>query len=93
MVVLAGRAGDDAEAERMVREALASGAALAKFEAIIARQGGDAAVVRDPSLLPRAAHVRPVTRRLRRVSDERSMPSWSAARRCCSAPGAIASRR
>jgi pyrimidine-nucleoside phosphorylase len=57
MVVLGGRAAEEQEGERLVREALASGAALAKFEAVIARQGGDARVVSDPSLLPRAAHI------------------------------------
>jgi pyrimidine-nucleoside phosphorylase len=60
MVVLAGRAGDEQAAELVVRDALASGAALAKFEAVIARQGGDARVVADPSLLPRATHVKTV---------------------------------
>jgi pyrimidine-nucleoside phosphorylase len=60
MVVLAGRAADEHAAEVVVRNALASGAALAKFEAVIARQGGDARVVADPSLLPRATHVKTV---------------------------------
>ncbi len=57
MVMLAGRAGDEEEAERQVRDAMATGAALAKFEAVIARQDGDARVVADPSLLPRATHI------------------------------------
>jgi pyrimidine-nucleoside phosphorylase len=57
MVMLAGRARDEEGAERKVRDAMASGAALAKFEAMIARQGGDARVVVDPSLLPHATHV------------------------------------
>jgi pyrimidine-nucleoside phosphorylase len=60
MVVLAGRAGDEQAAELVVRNALASGVALAKFEAVIARQGGDARVVADPSRLPRATHVKTV---------------------------------
>jgi pyrimidine-nucleoside phosphorylase len=55
MVLLAERADDEHDAEQKVRAALASGAALAKFEAVIERQGGDARVVRDPSLLPQAA--------------------------------------
>lgn len=60
MVVLAGRARDETEAERIVRAALESGAALAKFEAVIARQGGDARVIADPSRLPRAAHIQTI---------------------------------
>jgi thymidine phosphorylase len=60
MVVIAGRAGDAAEAEQQVRRALASGAALEKFAAMVAGQDGDAAVVADPSRLPRAAHTRSV---------------------------------
>jgi pyrimidine-nucleoside phosphorylase len=60
MVVLGGRARDEAEAEAAVRRALASGAALAKFEAIVARQGGDARVIANPAHLPRAAQTRAV---------------------------------
>ena len=60
MVVIAGRARDSRESEARVREALASGAALQKFAAVVARQDGDARVVADPSLLPTAAHARPV---------------------------------
>ena len=37
-------------------EALRSGAALAKFEAMVRRQGGDTSVVRDPQRLPQASH-------------------------------------
>lgn len=64
MVILAGRAGDERAAERAVREALASGAALARFEAIVAHQGGDARVVNDTGRLPHARaveHVRAET--------------------------------
>jgi pyrimidine-nucleoside phosphorylase/thymidine phosphorylase len=60
MVMLAGRAASATEAERHVRDALWSGAALAKFEAVITRQGGDAAVVANPARLPRAAHVKTI---------------------------------
>jgi pyrimidine-nucleoside phosphorylase len=60
MVVLAGRAADAQEGERRVRDALASGAALAKFEAVVAHQGGDASIVSDPSRLPQAAHTQTV---------------------------------
>jgi pyrimidine-nucleoside phosphorylase len=61
MVVLAGHAAGAEEAERAVRGALASGAALAKFEAVVAHQGGDPSIVSDRSRLPRAAHQRTLT--------------------------------
>ena len=60
MVRLGEQAGSDEEAEQRVREAMTSGAALAKFSAMIARQGGDAAIVDDASRLPRAAKIRPL---------------------------------
>jgi pyrimidine-nucleoside phosphorylase/thymidine phosphorylase len=60
MVMIGGQARDSRESEARVRAALASGAALQKFEAVVARQDGDARVVADPSLLPRAAHARPL---------------------------------
>lgn len=55
MVRLAERATDDAEAERCVEQALRSGAALGRFEAMVARQGGDVRIIGDPSRLPQAA--------------------------------------
>jgi pyrimidine-nucleoside phosphorylase len=61
MVALAGVAREEAEAETKVRQALSTGKALAKLEAVIARQGGDRRVVAEPSRLPHAAHVRQVT--------------------------------
>ena len=71
---------------------IASGAGLERFRRIIEQQGGDPRVVDDDGRLPprpsatwsaapRAGFRRPA-----------SMPSWSAARRWRSAPGAIASR-
>ena len=56
MVQLAGKADSDVEAENRVRHALASGAALAKFEALIARQGGDVAVINNPNRMAQARH-------------------------------------
>jgi pyrimidine-nucleoside phosphorylase len=56
MLVLSGRATDDAEADAQVRRALASGAGVEKFRDIIAAQGGDPKVVDDYSRLPSAAH-------------------------------------
>lgn len=61
MVMLAGCAASLADAERMVRDALASGAGLAKFRQMVVRQGGDGAVVDDPSrfaLAPDREYVR-----------------------------------
>ncbi len=55
MVQLAEDGVSDEDAEARVAEALGSGAALAKFEAMIVRQGGDGAIVRDPARLPQAA--------------------------------------
>jgi pyrimidine-nucleoside phosphorylase len=54
MVQLADRAHTDAEAEVRVRDALASGAALRKFEEMLVRQGGDAGVIDNPGKLPQA---------------------------------------
>ncbi len=51
MVLMAGRAGTAADAERQVREAMASGAGLDRFRRMVARQGGDPAVVDRPSSL------------------------------------------
>ncbi|MBI2187547.1 MAG: thymidine phosphorylase [Acidobacteria bacterium] len=54
MLVLAGRAGE-AEADRVVQRALASGAALDKMRALIEAHGGDSRVVDDYGRLPQAA--------------------------------------
>jgi pyrimidine-nucleoside phosphorylase len=54
MLELAGRADGDGDAERQVRSALTSGAALDKFAEMIARQGGDARIVSEPARLPQA---------------------------------------
>jgi pyrimidine-nucleoside phosphorylase len=61
MVQLASDGSSDAEAEARVRGALESGAALTKLEAMIAAQGGDAQIVRDPSRLAQAQFRRAVT--------------------------------
>jgi len=55
MVRLAEKASTDEEATAMVRQALSSGAALARFQAMVARQGGNPRVVDEPGLLPSAA--------------------------------------
>jgi pyrimidine-nucleoside phosphorylase len=61
MVELGQRAASPQDAETCVRNALASGAALAKFDAMVGRQGGDRRVVQDAGALPRARHQRRCT--------------------------------
>jgi pyrimidine-nucleoside phosphorylase len=56
MLMLAKAATGRDEAHTLMREAIASGDALRKFEEIVAAQGGDKTVVRDPSHLPQASH-------------------------------------
>src|SRR5712671_4867482 len=56
MLVLAGAASSQEAARTMMVDAINSGRALIKLEEIIAAQGGDSGVVRDPGRLPRAAH-------------------------------------
>ncbi len=55
MLVLAGVANDRDDALRRMEVAISSGRAAAKFQEIIAAQGGDPRVVDDPSILPQAA--------------------------------------
>ncbi len=61
MLLLAGAAADPAAARTRLQQALAGGQALAKFRALVAAQGGDAAAIDDYARLPRAPVVRPVT--------------------------------
>ena len=55
MVLMADRAETIGEAERRVREAMASGAASDRFRRMVARQGGDPGVVDEPSRLALAS--------------------------------------
>ena len=55
MLVLAGVAADRDDALRRMEVAISSGRAAARFQEIIAAQGGDPNVVDDPSILPQAA--------------------------------------
>ena len=55
MLVLAGGASDRDDALRRMEVAISSGRAAAKFQEIIAAQGGDPRVLDDPSILPQAA--------------------------------------
>ena len=61
MVVLAGKATSVKEAKGYLKQCLMSGAALAKFREFIAAQGGNPDVVDNPSLLPSAKRIVPVT--------------------------------
>lgn len=54
LVCLAGLRDDDGTARTLLREALDSGAAWAKFTLMIAHQGGDLAYIEDPARLPAA---------------------------------------
>jgi pyrimidine-nucleoside phosphorylase len=61
MLLLAGGAADEKDAERRLRGALASGAALEKFRQVVANQGGDVRIVEDRRRLPHAAEIATVT--------------------------------
>lgn len=54
MVFLAGKAASLDEAEEELKEAIQSGAALAKFKQFLVNQGGDPSVVDDTDKLPKA---------------------------------------
>src|SRR5947207_15749757 len=54
MVLLAKKAADLADARQKIDTALSSGAGLEKFRQIIARQGGDPAIIDQPARLPMA---------------------------------------
>ena len=56
MLVLGAAATTREGARVMMSDAISSGRALLKMEEIVGAQGGDKAVVRDPSRLPRAQH-------------------------------------
>jgi thymidine phosphorylase len=61
MVIIAGRAENDHDAEQQVHTALASGAARNKFKHMIEWQGGDGSVVEDVRKLPSARLTHHVT--------------------------------
>lgn len=54
MLVVAGVESDRQAARRRLEEVVSSGAALRRFEELVAAQGGDPAVVTDPDRLPSA---------------------------------------
>ena len=55
MLLLAGVANDRDDGLARLRKALTSGEAAEQFRRIVERQGGDAAVLDDPAILPQAA--------------------------------------
>jgi pyrimidine-nucleoside phosphorylase len=61
MLLLAGGADDREGAIRRLRRTIASGAALEKFREVIMAQGGDPAVLDDPSRLPTAPVIAELT--------------------------------
>jgi thymidine phosphorylase len=63
MLLAGGLERDAHAAERRLLYAIRSGAAASKMEAVIAAQGGDPRVVREPDRLPKAALVRTVSAR------------------------------
>ena len=60
MLVLGGKAKDDAGARKLLHEAMVSGAAERKLREIVTAQGGNANAIGDLSLLPRARELVPV---------------------------------
>jgi len=54
MLLAAGAAADLAAARQALQRVIASGEALARFAAIVEAQGGNPAIVDDPSILPQA---------------------------------------
>ena len=59
MLVLGTVASSEEGAHTLMRDSINSGKALAKFEEIVAAQGGDTGIVRDPTRLPQAPHREP----------------------------------
>jgi pyrimidine-nucleoside phosphorylase len=57
MLLLVGAAKKPADARRRLEDSITSGRALEKFAQVIEAQGGNPAVVEDPSALPQAAQV------------------------------------
>lgn len=60
MLVLGGKAANEAEARKLLQAVIANGAAEKKFCEIVAAQGGDPSAITDLSKLPRAKKVIPV---------------------------------
>ncbi len=61
LLVLSDLGWDQSQAETEARERLANGSAIGKLREWMEHQGGDPAFIDDPSALPEAAHIIPVT--------------------------------
>ncbi len=57
LLVMSGKASDEAEARTQLQKVLDSGAAFAKYKAFITQQGGDISVIEQPELLPKAPFI------------------------------------
>jgi pyrimidine-nucleoside phosphorylase len=60
MLLLAGVAANEIEAQRKLEEAVKSGAAFAKFREVVTAQGGDARIIDEPARLRSARHKTPL---------------------------------
>lgn len=60
MLLAGGVTSDREQAEKMLRQTITDGTALKKLARFVEAQGGDAAAVYDPSLLPKASFIVPV---------------------------------
>ncbi|MBW7896989.1 MAG: thymidine phosphorylase [Opitutaceae bacterium] len=60
MLVMGGVAPDEPAGRQQLEEVIANGAALAKFREIVRAQGGDVAVIDDPTRLPQARWQEPL---------------------------------
>lgn len=61
MLLCAGKAATEADAEKMLKETIQSGAALKKFAEFVSAQGGDSDCIYHPEKLPQASIVKEVT--------------------------------
>lgn len=61
MLLCAGKAATEADAEKMLKETVQSGAALKKFAEFVSAQGGDSDCIYHPEKLPQASIVKEVT--------------------------------
>lgn len=60
MLIAGGKARDTTEANAMLQQVIASGAALDKLAAFVQAQGGDPAAVYDTGLLPKTLYTEPI---------------------------------
>ena len=60
MVLMAGKATSQVQAETMIAEVIDSGQALIKFEELVERQGGDITYISNPDKFEKAKHIIPI---------------------------------